>query len=259
MGMNTKKALTELNNIMDLYEGVLRKKLPVKPKKIDFSQEKVKEKAKDTAVKKEERHVHSTLNTIPEDFSQMSLEKLGAYVNSCTRCSLCSQRTHAVFGEGCAIHPKVMVIGEGPGEKEDLTGRPFVGPAGEYLDKWLKAIGLSRETNTYIANVVKCRPPQNRDPEMGEKEACKVFLYQQIALIMPTAILCVGKPASTLLTGLEDSTMASLRGKLFLFDSSIPVICTYHPAAVLRNMELKRPVWEDLKRLSSIINPQIRG
>lgn len=257
--MNTKKALTELNNIMDLYEGVLRKKLPVKPKKIDFSQEKVKEKAKDTAVKKEERHVHSTLNTIPEDFSQMSLEKLSAYVNSCTRCSLCSQRTHAVFGEGCAIHPKVMVIGEGPGEKEDLTGRPFVGPAGEYLDKWLKAIGLSRETNTYIANVVKCRPPQNRDPEMGEKEACKVFLYQQIALIMPTAILCVGKPASTLLTGMEDATMASLRGKLFLFDSSIPIICTYHPAAVLRNMELKRPVWEDLKRLSSIINPQIRG
>lgn len=259
--MDTERALTELDNIMDLYEGILKKKLPVEPRKRDFSSvvAKTVKKEEVPVLKAEEKHIQSMLTDIPEDFSQMDLKKLEKYVSSCTRCRLCSERKNAVFGEGCSLHPKVMVIGEGPGEKEDLTGRPFVGPAGEYLDKWLAAIGLSRETNTYIANVVKCRPPMNRDPEFNEKEACKVFLYQQIALIMPMAILCVGKPASTLITGKEDATMASLREKLFLFDSSIPVICTYHPAAVLRNMELKRPVWEDLKRLSSIINPTIRG
>ncbi|MCR5761046.1 MAG: uracil-DNA glycosylase [Sphaerochaetaceae bacterium] len=253
--MDVKGAITELDNIMDLYEAILKKKLPVKPQNKDFSSV----AAKIEGEKAEDKTIQSMLSDIPDDFSQMDLNRLSNYVSTCTRCGLCKTRTNTVFGEGCSNRPKVMVIGEGPGEKEDLTGRPFVGLAGEYLDKWLKAIGLSRETNTYIANVVKCRPPQNRDPKDDEKEACKAFLYQQIALVMPSAILCVGKPASTLMTGKMDATMASLREKLFLFDSSIPMVCTYHPAAVLRNMELRRPVWEDLKRLSSIINPQIRG
>ncbi|MCR4676065.1 MAG: uracil-DNA glycosylase [Sphaerochaetaceae bacterium] len=244
-------AITELDNLMDYYEAVLRKRFPFTPKNRDFSSV-----ARTLAAPAPEPEVEETPQ---EDFSGLDMKRLQFAVQNCTRCQLCKTRTNTVFGEGCTYKPLVMVIGEGPGEKEDLSGRPFVGPAGEFLDKWLAAIGLSRDTNTYIANIVKCRPPQNRDPMDEEKDACKAFLYQQIALVMPKAILCVGKPASMLMTGKTDATMASLRQKLFLYDYSIPMICTYHPAAVLRNLEWKAPVWEDLKKLRSIIFPPVRG
>ena len=159
-----------------------------------------------------------------------------------------------------AMHerPLVMVIGEGPGENEDLQGLPFVGKAGQYLDKWLAAIGLSRETNVYITNTVKCRPPQNRDPYPEEKTACFAYLKQQIALIRPASILCLGKPASTLMTGQPEASMNALHGRFF-FHESIPMICTYHPAAVLRDLSLKRPVWDDLKKLARYLGLETGG
>lgn len=188
----------------------------------------------------------------------MSMQALITDALSCKRCDLCSTRKNVVFGEGCTDRPIVMVIGEGPGETEDETGRPFVGKAGAFLDKWLKAINLERSTNTYITNIVKCRPPQNRDPLPEEKTACLAFLKQQIALIQPQAILCLGRPASSLMTGQMDAPIGSLRGKFFFFDG-IPMICTYHPAAVLRDLSYKRPVWEDLQKLARYLGLGVMG
>lgn len=182
----------------------------------------------------------------------MSFPTLRSEALVCERCGLCKTRKNVVFGEGCTDRPVVMVIGEGPGENEDETGRPFVGKAGQYLDRWLAAISVSRQTNAFIANTVKCRPPQNRDPLPEEKEACFAFLKQQINLINPQSILCLGKPASTLMTGQTDASMGSLRGRFFFYDG-IPMICTYHPAAVLRDESLKVLVWEDLKKLAKFL------
>lgn len=189
---------------------------------------------------------------------RMSYKDLCSDAMGCQRCQLCKTRTNVVFGTGCTDRPTVMVIGEGPGENEDLQGLPFVGKAGIYLDSWLKAISLSRETNVYITNTVKCRPPQNRDPYPDEKSACFAYLKQQIELIRPQSILCLGRPASTLMTGQTDSSMGALRGRFFFFDG-IPMMCTYHPAAVLRDLSLKRPVWDDLKKLAKYLGLETAG
>ena len=193
-----------------------------------------------------------------DDRLHMSYASLLADSATCRRCGLCSTRKNVVFGTGCKDRPVVMVIGEGPGENEDLQGLPFVGKAGQYLDRWLAAISLSRETNVYITNTVKCRPPQNRDPYPDEKSACNAYLRRQIQLVNPQAILCLGKPASTLMTGQPDATMGALRGRFFFFDG-IPMMCTYHPAAVLRDLSLKRPVWDDLKKLARYLGLQTGG
>ncbi len=186
-----------------------------------------------------------------------SLERIAAEVLACTRCPLHRGRTHAVPGEG-ASRPLVLVVGEAPGAEEDRTGRPFVGPAGQYLDTWLAAtrVGpegqpLSRLANTYIANVVKCRPPGNRDPQPDEAGACIGYLQRQIALLRPRAILALGRTAARHLLGVE-SGVGTARGRSFEL-GSIPAVVTYHPSAVLRDPSLKRPVWEDLKRLRGLL------
>ena len=145
-------------------------------------------------------------------------------------------------------------MGEAPGAEEDTSGLPFVGPAGRLLDKMLLSIGLSRETNCFIANVVKCRPPQNRDPADDEREACIPYLRRQIALLRPKAILCVGRVAADAILGSSEG-VGRLRGYWREFEG-IPVLVSYHPSAILREESLKRPAWEDLKvfraKLSSL-------
>jgi DNA polymerase len=144
-----------------------------------------------------------------------------------------------------------MVIGEGPGADEDAQGRPFVGRAGQLLDRMLDSIGLSRNSSCFIANVVKCRPPENRDPLPGEITACAPFLERQIQLLRPEFILCAGRiAAQTLLK--TNEPVGKLRGKftqVSIGGAIIPLLATYHPSALLRNEELKRPAWEDLKLL----------
>ncbi|GHU09811.1 uracil-DNA glycosylase [Spirochaetia bacterium] len=194
----------------------------------------------------------SASNTAPD-----SLEAIAAEIRACKKCRLCEQRKNAAPGEG-VLQPQVLVIGEGPGADEDAAGRPFVGRAGQLLDKMLASINLSRETNCFIANVVKCRPPENRDPQNDEMDACIPFLLRQIAILKPRVILCVGRISSQKLLNTETG-ITKLRGKFhqFSFDSSIPPVSpipllpTYHPSALLRNEELKRPAWEDLKVLRS--------
>jgi len=188
----------------------------------------------------------------PDDISDDSLELVAADVRACTACRLCETRTNAVPGEG-PRNPLVMVIGEGPGADEDASGRPFVGRAGQLLDKMLASIGLYRESNCFIANVIKCRPPGNRDPQPDETAACASFLERQIQLLQPRFILCAGRVAAhTLLNTAEP--IGKLRGKFLDYQSSIqtiPFLATYHPSALLRNEDLKRPAWEDLKLLRS--------
>jgi len=174
------------------------------------------------------------------------LAELAAEIAACTKCGLCRGRTHGVPGEG-AIDPLVMVVGEGPGADEDATGRPFVGRAGQYLDKWLEAVQLSRSTNAFIANIVKCRPPGNRDPLPDEMVACRPYLDRQIDLVRPRVILTVGRISSANLSGL-DVGINKLRGSTYSY-RGVPLIPTYHPSGVLRNPDYRAPVWDDLRRL----------
>ncbi|MDR0401294.1 MAG: uracil-DNA glycosylase [Treponema sp.] len=191
-----------------------------------------------------------------------TLEGIAAEIGVCRSCPLGAGRTNAVPGEG-AEHPLVLVVGEGPGQDEDRTGRPFVGPAGQLLDKMLASIGLGRETNCFIVNVVKCRPPGNRDPEAEELLACAPYLERQIRCLKPRALLCVGRiSANSLLGNVERQSIRNLRGRFVDYFvqgmGAVPLIATYHPSALLRNEEWKRPAWEDLKMLRAKID-EIKG
>jgi len=184
-----------------------------------------------------------------------SIEQIADEIRQCKNCPLGMTRKNAAPGEG-SLQPLVMVIGEGPGAEEDAQGRPFVGRAGQLLDKMLGAINLSRNSNCFIANVVKCRPPNNRDPYPEETAACARFLERQITLLKPRFILAAGRVAAqTLLKTTEP--IGKLRGKfteLTAGNITLPFIATYHPAALLRNEDLKRPAWEDLKLLRSMLD-----
>lgn len=175
-----------------------------------------------------------------------TLEQLKTEVNECTRCALSQKRTNVVFGEGFS-QAKLMCIGEGPGYYEDQMGRPFVGKSGELLDKILGVCGFSRNENVYIANIVKCRPPENRDPLLEERTTCLPYLIKQIEIIQPKIIVLLG---STALKGLIDpnAKITQVRGT-WLTWKEYQVMPTFHPSALLRNEQLKRPAWEDFKKV----------
>lgn len=179
-----------------------------------------------------------------------SLATVAQEAARCRKCRLASGRARAVPGEGAA-RPLVLVVGEGPGAEEDASGRPFVGPAGQLLDRMLAAIGLSRAENCYIANVVKCRPPMNRDPAPDEQAACIGYLERQVALLRPKAILAAGRVPAQALLGTKEGVV-KLRGRVWDY-KGLPLVASYHPSALLRNEELKRPAWEDLKLLKSLL------
>lgn len=180
--------------------------------------------------------------------AEQTLSQIAKKIAACTRCPLSSGRTNTVPGEG-VFNPEVVVVGEGPGYEEDVNGRPFVGPAGQLLDKMLAAIKLDRKQNCFIANIVKCRPPQNRTPYQEEAEACESFLTAQILALKPKMILCVGSTACKNLLKTADG-VNKLRGSFYDWNG-IPVAVTYHPSALLRDASLKRPAWEDLKLMRS--------
>jgi uracil-DNA glycosylase len=184
------------------------------------------------------------------------LAAIGAEVASCVKCGLSAGRTTTVPGEG-PLDAAVLFVGEGPGAEEDRTGRPFVGAAGKYLDTWLPPIGLRRD-QCFIANCVKCRPPQNREPHPDETGACMPYLHRQIALVRPRVICCLGRVAAQTLLATAAS-LGELRGRVHQL-RGIPVVVTYHPSAVLRDKaSLRKPVWEDLKMLKSLLQETIRG
>ena len=181
-----------------------------------------------------------------------SLDALRSYVDSSALTAIDSQRTHAVFGEGNP-DADIMLVGEAPGAEEDRTGLPFVGRAGQLLDKMMAAINLTRE-DLFIANILKTRPPENRDPTADEIAAHLPVLYRQMHFIQPKFILCLGRIAvQTLLE--TKASLGSLRGQAMTYHGAI-LIATYHPAALLRNPTWKRPAWEDLQLLQRLCQPQ---
>jgi uracil-DNA glycosylase len=178
-------------------------------------------------------------------------EALRAEVRTCTRCPLHRTRTQSVFGVG-DIRAQWLVVGEAPGAEEDRRGEPFVGRAGQLLDSMLRAIGLARGENVYIANILKSRPPGNRDPNPQEVASCLPYLERQIELIRPVLILAVGRIAAQNLLGVATS-LGSLRGRLHHFgELNTPLVVTYHPAYLLRTPGDKRKAWEDLKFARSV-------
>jgi uracil-DNA glycosylase family 4 len=186
----------------------------------------------------------------PNPSRVMTMEEVRRELGDCKRCKLHRTRQTIVFGEGNE-RATLMFIGEGPGYDEDVQGRPFVGKAGQLLTKIIESINLPRE-EVYIANIIKCRPPQNRNPEPDEIQSCNPFLMKQIRVIRPRIICALGTfSAQTLLK--TDTKISALRGKFFDLEG-IKVIPTYHPAFLLRNPERKREVWEDMKKIAEGLN-----
>lgn len=187
------------------------------------------------------------------------LEILKQEVLSCQKCKLHQTRIKVVFGEG---NPDggVLLIGEGPGADEDKTGRPFVGRSGQLLDKILDAAGFNRKDHVFIANIVKCRPPNNREPEKDEREACLPYLHKQIEIIDPKIIVLLGATALKLID--PSMKLREAKGQWMIWKNKI-VLTTYHPSALLRNPNLKKEAWEHFKKLfykyREIINPKIKS
>ena len=185
------------------------------------------------------------------DFTRLKYAELAVLAESCQRCRLAKCRTRVVFSDGNP-EARLMVVGEAPGANEDRTGLPFVGQAGKFLDLLLAAVDLSRKDSVYICNVLKCRPPGNRDPMADEIELCSPFLKRQIALVAPEVILAVGTFAAQMLTG-TNRPLGKLRGTVYAYEG-VPLVVTYHPAALLRNAGWIRSTWDDLQLLRQVMD-----
>jgi DNA polymerase len=183
---------------------------------------------------------------LPDD-----LDQLRELAMACTRCGLAKERTQVVFSDGNPA-AQVAVVGEAPGANEDRIGLPFVGAAGKLLDLLLATVDLSREESVYICNVIKCRPPGNRNPLPDEIACCAPYLRKQIELVRPRVILAVGNFAAQLLVG-RSEPLGKLRGRVYAYDGT-PLIVTYHPAALLRSPAWTRPTWEDLQLLRRVLD-----
>jgi DNA polymerase len=186
---------------------------------------------------------------VAEAIRNSSLDQMREQVVACEACGLCKGRRNAVFGHG-GQPTRWLVVGEAPGEQEDRQGQPFVGRSGQLLDAMLSAVSMSRERDVFITNVIKCRPPGNRNPKPEEIAACSPYLMRQIVLLKPQRILVLGRFAAQTLLG-TDATIGSLRGRIHQLKTDegqqIPVVVSYHPAYLLRSPSEKARAWQDLK------------
>ncbi|MBM4305568.1 MAG: uracil-DNA glycosylase [Deltaproteobacteria bacterium] len=245
MDQHLKEIYTDLKSYLEYLKSMGVFELPLAEKK----------KEKDLSLE-DSSHIgaihESSLSYDLKEWSQtemVSLEEIRSELGDCKRCKLHRTRRMLVFGEG-SKKARLMLIGEGPGYDEDVQGRPFVGKAGQLLTKILQSIEIPRE-EVYITNIIKCRPPQNRNPEPDEIESCHPFLLKQIQTIRPHIICALGTfAAQTLLR--TDAKITALRGKVYDF-AGIQLFPTYHPAYLLRNPEKKREVWEDMKLIAKAL------
>jgi uracil-DNA glycosylase family 4 len=185
----------------------------------------------------------STVSAAALGVPQLGWDALAQAVAACRACRLCESRHNTVFGVGDP-HPDWLIVGEAPGEQEDLQGEPFVGQAGKLLDNMLRAVGLERGRKVYIANVLKCRPPGNRNPEPEEVAQCEPFLRRQVELLQPKIVIAMGRFAVQSLLGTSDP-IGKLRGRVHRYQG-VPLVVTYHPAYLLRNLPEKAKAWADL-------------
>lgn len=222
--------------------------------KIELSKEEEKPNDEFRVADKSEDYME--VNLFQEDFTKAeTLDELYEKIKDCKKCPLGETRTKLVFGKGNP-DADVLLIGEAPGADEDKQGEPFVGRAGKLLTDILNAINFTRD-EVYIANILKSRPPSNRNPEPGEVEACKPYLLKQIELIKPKLILCLGKVAANNLLN-NKLSLAEMRGKIYEFNN-IKTMATYHPAALLRNPNWKRPTWEDVQNFRKLYDELIKN
>lgn len=184
-----------------------------------------------------------------EQVQAPSLAAIQAGLGDCRRCALANNRRRLVFGQG-PPGARLMVIGEAPGQQEDAQGLPFVGPAGQLLDRMLAAVGIKR-AQAYITNIVKCHPPKNQDPRPEEVAACRPFLLAQVQALRPALILALGRPAAQALTG-SDAPISALRGHLSSLEG-VPLLPTFHPAFLLRSPQHKAEVYRDLKEMARLL------
>jgi uracil-DNA glycosylase, family 4 len=245
-----REKLDELKNQLAFFQEIGVEFLLGKKKKLEPPMEKEQEEELDR--KNQPLLVNLEAGSGLSADEESEWERLIQQILNCHFCPLFKNRTQAVPGEGNR-HARLMFVGEAPGRDEDLQGRPFVGRAGQLLTKIIKAMGLER-SEVYIANVIKCRPPENRTPKPEEIKACSPYLIKQINLIKPKVIVALGKVATDfLLPG--GKSMSELRGKFAEF-SGIPVMPTFHPSYLVRNegnKEIKRMVWEDMKKVMKLL------
>jgi DNA polymerase len=234
--------LKELKKALKFYREIGFQHLPIRDEKIHDFLIKVLSKEKD---QKSIQSHYSVNADISSSKKQDALKKLFEELGDCQRCGLSKGRKNIVFGEGNPA-AQLMFIGEGPGREEDLQGRPFVGDAGQVLTNLIKKMGLKRK-DVYIANIVKCRPPNNRDPEEEEKATCSPFLEKQIEIIKPIIIVALGRIAAHTLTG-STIPITKMRGNFFKY-KDIPVMPTFHPAYLIRNPKDKWLTWEDAQKV----------
>lgn len=214
----------EIKSVLEFYQALGFEHLPVKFR------------TKNHKMRRKDNH-HS---------KEVALKVLREEINDCRRCKLSNKRTNIVFGEGNP-DADLMFIGEAPGKEEDLQARPFVGDAGMLLTRLIERMGFSRE-DVYIANIVKCRPPMNREPEADEIEKCRVFVERQIEIIRPKVIIALGRIAALTLIGDSRLKITSIRGNFFDY-KAIPLMPTFHPAYLIRNPKDKWLTWDDAQKV----------
>lgn len=224
-----KDIVQDIKSVLEFYKALGFERLPIKT--VDSNQY-------SSVIK------NSKLEVRNSKLKETILEELRAEIGDCQRCKLSKGRTHIVFGEG-SVDAEIMFIGEGPGREEDIQARPFVGDAGQLLTKLIEKMGFKRK-DVYIANIVKCRPPMNRDPEEDEIQACMPFIKRQAEIISPKIIISLGRISAQTLTGTK-IPISKLRGRFYDY-SGIPLMPTFHPAYLLRNPKDKWLVWEDVQK-----------
>jgi len=259
--MNNKKELLDilrdLNSHLIYQKNMGLERLLTDPEHEGKEENKSKSTSEYNMVKDDKKIIKITDQA--ENFDpgeKLTIEEIREDLGECTRCKLHKTRNKIVFGDGNP-NARLVFVGEGPGRDEDEQGLPFVGRAGKLLTKIIEAMGLTRQ-DVYICNVVKCRPPGNRNPEADEVAACEPFLFKQIRSISPEVIVCLGSVATSLLLKMKQPRMGDLRGKFHEYLNS-KLMITYHPAALLRNPNFKKPVWEDMKLVLKELNLPIPG
>jgi len=245
---NKSEIIKKLTKAMEFYQELGFMYLPVKIEQKRVSAEAGKYKS--TEVGKIEREYGSDMTSELTDFptsalKESALKALREEIGDCQRCKLCKNRKNIVFGEGSA-EAKIMFIGEGPGRDEDIQSRPFVGEAGKLLTSLIMKLGQKRE-EMYIANIVKCRPPSNREPEEDEILTCRPFVEKQIEIVQPGVIVSLGKVATHALLKIK-TPISRIRGNFFEYHG-IPLMPTFHPAYLLRNRKDKWLTWDDMKKV----------
>lgn len=240
-----KQLLEELTHFLNWYKEIYGDQIFIDGTWIEPA-------SRQEAIKPAEKGIKSPSITITKSLDQFNAPLRDFYeeIKNCQNCPLGSTRKNFVFGVGNP-NAKIMFVGEAPGREEDEQGIPFVGRAGQLLSRMLASIGLSRE-DVFIANVLKCRPPQNRDPLPEEIAHCEPYLKKQLRLISPRLIVALGRIAGQVLLRREAS-LSQLRETVHLYEK-IPLVVTYHPAALLRNSLWKQQAWEDLKKIKKVLN-----